>query len=133
MKRQDSRMICDVGEATEGVGGGGSAHSPTLSLLHLHHSSFSSLANSSVTSCTSQLIIQPFCHFTYITCTSPMSPGELPMSQTPQNQILDTPLGIRVILRPHVRDKVISVCYRVATFQRTLGWTTPTNRSSRQY
>ena len=67
-------MSCDVSEATEGVGGGGgSAHSATLP---------------------SQLVFQPFCRFTYITCTSPTSPGEPHIGQTspPQNLILDTPL-----------------------------------------
>ena len=63
-------MRFDVGEATEGVGGG-SAHSSTLPLLHLCHSSFSSLANPSVASSTSQFIIQPFCRFTYIKNCSP--------------------------------------------------------------
>ena len=65
------------------------AHSPTLSLLLLHHSSFS---NPSVASPISQLILQPICHFTYVTVqsptlpllnlligTSPTSPGEPPM------------------------------------------------------
>ena len=44
------------------------AHSPTLLLLHLHHSSF---CNPSSASPTSQLILQPFCCFTYITAHSP--------------------------------------------------------------
>ena len=64
-------MSCDLGEATEGVGGEGSAHSPILASLHLRHSSFSSLAKPSVASSTSQLIIQPFRRFTYITACSP--------------------------------------------------------------
>ena len=51
-KRQKGwRMNCDVGEATEGF-----------------ESSFSNL---SVTSPTSQLILQPFCRFTYVTAHSP--------------------------------------------------------------
>ena len=41
-----------------------SAHSPILPLLHLHHNSFS---NSSIALPTSQLILQPFLHFTYVT------------------------------------------------------------------
>ena len=45
------------------------AHSPTFPSLHLRHSSFS---KSSVTSPTSQLIIQPFRHFTYVTAHSPI-------------------------------------------------------------
>ena len=57
------------------------AHSPTLLLLHLHHSSFSNpffasptsqaVSNFSVTSPTSQLILEPFHRFTYITAHSP--------------------------------------------------------------
>ena len=41
-----------------------SAHSPNFPSLHLHHSSFS---NPSVALPTSQLILQPFRHFTYVT------------------------------------------------------------------
>ena len=91
-QHKDWRMSFDIGEVTEGVGGGGSAHSPILPLLHLPHSLFSSLANPSVASSMSQLIIQPFSCFTYITAHSPTllslylhrmhfitSPGELPM------------------------------------------------------
>ena len=55
------------------------AHSPTLPSLHLHHSSFS---NPSVASPTSQLILQCFFRFYYITGSSLTSPGELPMKQT---------------------------------------------------
>ena len=44
------------------------AHSPTLLPLYLHHSS---LSNPSVTLPTSQLILQPVRHFTYITAHSP--------------------------------------------------------------
>ena len=45
-----------------------SSHSPNFPSLHLHHSSFS---NPSVASPTSQLILQPFCCFTYVTAHSP--------------------------------------------------------------
>ena len=52
------------------------AHSPTLQLLHLCHSSFS---NPSFASPTSQeraeLILQPFRHFTYVTAHSPTLPS----------------------------------------------------------
>ena len=79
-------MSCDVGEAMKGwrmrlclilqpfhcftyiI-----AHSTTIPLLHLRHSSFS---NPSATLPMSQLILQPFCCFTYITGTSCTSPGE---------------------------------------------------------
>ena len=60
------------------------AHSPTFSLLHLCHSSFSnnfflhlhhsSFSNSSFALPTSQLILQPFRHFTYVTAHSPTLP-----------------------------------------------------------
>ena len=53
------------------------AHSPTLPLPYLRHSSFS---NPSVASPTSQLILQPFFCFSYITGSSLTSPGELPQS-----------------------------------------------------
>ena len=66
-----------------------SAHSPNFPSLHLHHSSFS---NPTVALPTSQLILQPFCCFTYLTVHSPtifcfsyvtssslMSPGKPPM------------------------------------------------------
>ena len=56
-------MGCDVGEAT-------------LPSLYLHHSSFS---NPSVASPTSQLILQPFFRFSYVTGFSLTSPGEPPM------------------------------------------------------
>ena len=68
-----------------------SPHYSTLPSLHLRHSS---LSNPSVASPTSQLALQHFCRFTYITCTSPTSPCEQPMGQTPPpwSQILDMPL-----------------------------------------
>ena len=60
------------------------AHSPTFPLLHICHSSFSnpsfalhrlhhscSFSNLSITSPTSQLILQPFRCFTYVTAHSP--------------------------------------------------------------
>ena len=43
-------------------------HSPTFASLHLHHNSFS---NPIVALPTSQLILQPFCRFTYVTTHSP--------------------------------------------------------------
>ena len=49
------------------------AHSPTLPPLNLRHSSF---YNSSAASPTSQVILQPFCCFTYVTGASRTSPGE---------------------------------------------------------
>ena len=49
-----------------------SAHSPTFLSLHLRHSSFS---NPSIALPMSQLILQPFCRFTYITTHSPTLPS----------------------------------------------------------
>ena len=69
-------MSCDIDEATEGSA---ELHSPTLASLHLRHSSFS---NPSVASPTSQLILQTFRCFCYVTGTSPTSPGEPPMPRT---------------------------------------------------
>ena len=48
---------------------GSRAHSPSFQSLHLHHSSFR--YPSFVTSHTSQLILQPFCCFTYVMAHSP--------------------------------------------------------------
>ena len=61
-------MSCDVGKAGEGLEA--EPHSPTLTSLHLCHSSFS---NTSAPLPTSQLILQPFRCFTYVIGTSPMS------------------------------------------------------------
>ena len=61
-------MSCDVGKATEGLENEQSSHSPTFPSLHLRHSSFS---NPSVALPTSQLILQPFRRFTYVTAHSP--------------------------------------------------------------
>ena len=64
---------CDEGEAKEGLENElwrswSSAHSPTFPSLHLRHNSFS---NPSVALPTSQLILQPFRCFTYVTAHSP--------------------------------------------------------------
>ena len=75
-------MSCDVGEVTKRLENELqpfhhftyiTAHSPTLPSLHLRHSSFS---NPSVASPTSQLILQSFFCFAYITGSSLTSPGE---------------------------------------------------------
>ena len=89
------RMSCDVGEVTERLENQNelwvgevteslenelyvTAHSPTLPSLYLRHNSFS---NTSVASPTSQLILQPLFHLSYVTGFSLTSPGEPPMSQ----------------------------------------------------
>ena len=74
-------MSCNVGEATESLGNElcfnyVTAHSPTLLSLLLRHSSFS---NPSVASPTSQLILQPFFRFSYVTGFSLASLSEPPM------------------------------------------------------
>ena len=48
-------------------------HSPTLPTLYVRHSS---LSNPSVASPTSQLILQPFFRYPYVTSSSLNSPGE---------------------------------------------------------
>ena len=67
-------MSCDVGEMTEKLENElcssvyRSAHSPTFPSLHLRHNSF---FNPSVALPTSELILQPFRRFTYVTAHSP--------------------------------------------------------------
>ena len=76
-QRKGWRIICDVGEVTERLENElcstvySSALSPSFPSLHLRHSSFSNL---SITSPTSQVILQPFCSFSYITALSPTLP-----------------------------------------------------------
>ena len=68
-------MSCDVGEVQESLENElccislsmSSAHSPNFPSLHLHHNSFS---NPSIALTTSQLILQPFRCFTYVTVFS---------------------------------------------------------------
>ena len=83
-------MSCDVGELTKRLENEQSsvhspsfpslhyvtAHSPTILPLYIHHSSFS---NPSVASATTQVNLQPFFRFSYITGFSFASPGEPPM------------------------------------------------------
>ena len=64
--RKHWRMSCNVGEATKAE-----PHSPTLTSLQLSHSL---LSNIYITSHMSQLILQPFRCFIYLTDTSPTSP-----------------------------------------------------------
>ena len=58
-------------------------HSPNLPPLHLRHSSF---YDTSAASPMSQVILQPFCSFTYVIGTSRTSPGELPMHRGMKKQ-----------------------------------------------
>ena len=72
------------------------AHSPTLPSLYVRHSSFS---NPSVSSPTSQFILQPFCCFTYVTAhslTLPLlhlrhSPFSNPTVASPASQFILQP------------------------------------------
>ena len=61
------------------------AHSATLPLLHLRHSSF---CNPSVASPTSQFILQPFFRFSYFTSSSFNSPGEPSMVLSLNNTVI---------------------------------------------
>ena len=92
-KRKGWRMNCDVSKATEGLENelwrrwiDGKVGEWAL-LIHLRHNSFS---NPSVALPTSQLILQPFFHFSYVTSSSLNSPGEPPMPKIP---ITLRPLG----------------------------------------
>ena len=56
------------------------AHSPTLPLLHIGHSSFSNPSFTSTSQALhlrhlAELILQPFHHFTYVTTNSPTLPS----------------------------------------------------------
>ena len=99
-RRKVWRISCDVGEVTEMLENGQSSQlqsqqssfsnlsvtSPTSQLIlqpfrrYLSHSSFS---NRSVASTTSQFILQPFFRFSYVTRSSLNSPGEPPMLISP--------------------------------------------------
>ena len=72
------RMSCDVGES----------HSPTFPSLHLHHNSFS---NPSFALPTSQLILQPFRRFTYVTAHSPILPSLYPRHSSFSNPSVASP------------------------------------------
>ena len=64
-------MSCDVGEVAERL---------ENELCYDYNYEFCSFSNLSITSPTSQLILQPFRHFTYVTTHSPTS-RPLPTSQ----------------------------------------------------
>ena len=84
-------MSCDVGEVRESLENEQSftyviAYSPTLPSLYLRRSSFSNL---SVASPTSQLILQPFFRFSYVTGSSLTSPGEPPYTKRAYSFLLN--------------------------------------------
>ena len=90
------RMSCDVGEVTEST-----AHSPSFQSLHLRHSSFG-FSKLSVTSPTSQLILQPFPRFTYIAAYSPTLPSLYPHHSSFSNPSIASPTS-QHILQPFPR------------------------------
>ena len=90
VKRQKGwRMSCDVGEVTERL-----EHE-----LYLRHSSFS---NPSVASPASQLILQPFFHFSYVTGSSLNSHGEPPMQSSFSKLSVASPTS-QLIIQPFRR------------------------------
>ena len=72
------------------------AHSPTFPSLHLRHNSFSNL---SVALPTSQLILQPFRHFAYVTTHSPTLPPLYQRHSSFSNPSVDSPTS-QFILQP---------------------------------
>ena len=85
------------------------AHSPTLQSPYLRHSSFSnfpslhlrhsSFSNHSVTFPTSQLILQHFHHFTYVTAHSPTLPSRYLRHSSFSNLSITSPTS-QLILQP---------------------------------
>ena len=85
-------MSCDVGEVTESL-------ENEQSSFHLHHSSFS---NPSVALPTSQLILQPFCCFTYVIVRSPTLPSLYLRHNSFSNPSVASPTS-QLILQPFPR------------------------------
>ena len=92
--------------------------SPSLPLLHLRHSSFS---DPSVASPTSQFILQPFRHFTYVTAHSPTLPSFHPRHSSffnpsvasPTSQLIPTLRTFHLRLRhfTYVTWRAAHVCF----------------------
>ena len=93
------------------------AHSPTLLLLHLRHSSFPKpsfatptsqpFSNPSVASPMSQVILQPFRRFTYVTAHSPTLPS-LYLRHSPfSNPSVASPTS-QLILQPFFRFSYVT-------------------------
>ena len=78
------------------------AHSPSFQSLHLRHSSFS---NPSLALPTSQLILQHFRHFTYVTGHSPTLPSLYLRQNSISNPYVASPTS-QLILLPFFR-----LCY----------------------
>ena len=82
------------------------AHSPTLPLLHLRHSSFSNPFFASPTS-QAQLILQPFGHFTYVTTHSPTLPTLYLRDNSFSNPSVASPTS-QFILQPFFRFSYVT-------------------------
>ena len=89
-------MTCDVGELTEKLES--RAHSPTLPLLFVTHSSF---CNPSVALPTSQFILQPFFRISYVTGSahSPILPSFHLRHRSFSNPSVALPMS-QLILQP---------------------------------
>ena len=79
------------------------AHSPNFPSLHLRHNSFS---NPSVALPISQLILQPFRHFTYVTTNSPTLPSLYLRHNSFSNPSVALPTS-QFILQPFFRFSFI--------------------------
>ena len=106
-------MSSDVGEVTESLenelcslSNPSVAHSATLPLLHLRHSSFS---NPSVTSPTSQLTLQPFRRFTYVTAHSTTLPSLHLRHNSFSSHFVASPTS-QFILQPFFRFSYVTSC-----------------------
>ena len=80
------------------------SNSPTLPALYLRHSSFS---NPSVASSTSQLILQSFLHFTYVTAHSPTLPVLYLRHSSFSNPSVASPTS-QLILQPLFRFSYVA-------------------------
>ena len=122
---------CDLGEATSPTSQlilkpfrrftYVTAHSPTLPLLYLRHSSFSNpsfasptsqalliLSNLCVMSPTSQLILQPFRCFTYVTAHSPTLPSLYLSHSSFSKPSVASPTS-QLILQPFFRFSYVTI------------------------
>ena len=97
-RRQSWRMSCDVGEVTE------SLENEQSSQLYSQQSSFSKL---SVASPTSQLILQPFPRFTYVTARSPILPSLYVRHSSFSNTSVASPMS-QVNLQPFFRFSYVT-------------------------
>ena len=102
-------MSCDVGKAHSPTFPSlhlhhSSAHSPTFLALHVRHSSFS---NPSVALPTSQLILQSFRRFTYVTAHAPTLPSLYLRHSSFSNPSVASPTS-QFILQPFFRFSYVT-------------------------